>query len=122
MSFTRVAYVRENRLYGGRWGVSSIQKRRLAKELLLLIASLMAVSLFYVWSRIQVIEKGYRLSDLRKEQKELEELNRTLELETATLKAPERLETIGRTRFGLTRPQSNQVIFLTDRTERTWDK
>jgi len=42
-------------------------------------------SLFYVWSRIQVIQLGYEISNALKEERALIEANKKLRLEIATL-------------------------------------
>lgn len=97
---------------GSEWGLSAHQKKRLAKELILLMTALITCSLFYVWSRIKVIEKGYRLGELRQQQSELQETYNNLSLEAATLRSPQRLEQIGRKQFGLIPPREDQVIFL----------
>jgi hypothetical protein len=41
-------------------------------------------SLFYVWSRIQVIQLGYEISNALKEERVLTEANKKLRLEIAT--------------------------------------
>ncbi|MBI1909766.1 MAG: cell division protein FtsL [Deltaproteobacteria bacterium] len=101
---------------GNEWGLSLFQKKRLLKDFTVLIVSLMVCSLFYVWSRIQTLEKGYRLGELRKTHDELKEIYHSLSLEAATLKSPQRLETIGRERFGLVPPRESQLIFLSETT------
>ncbi|MDO8461830.1 MAG: cell division protein FtsL, partial [Deltaproteobacteria bacterium] len=105
-------YFQQSIRRGSEWGLSSHQKKRLAKELILLMTTLMICSLFYVWSRIKVIEKGYRLGELRQQQMELQETDNNLSLEAATLRSSQRLEQIGRNQFGLALPKEDQVIFL----------
>ena len=68
-------------------------------------------SLGYVWTRIQVIETGYRLRNLEVVGEKLKEENRSLMVEAATLRSLQRLERIaGQT--GLKRPAEKQIIYI----------
>lgn len=70
-----------------------------------------AFSLGYVWTRVQVVETGYRLRNLEVVREKLKEENRSLMVEAATLRSPQRLERIA-AQMGLRRPASNQIIYL----------
>ncbi|MDO8644849.1 MAG: cell division protein FtsL [bacterium] len=96
------------------WGLSASQRKRLLRELAILIISLMVGALFYVWSRIEVIEKGYKISELKQSQKQLQETQHQLTLEAATLRSSERLEKIGRYTIHLDSPKPEQMIFLSE--------
>lgn len=76
--------------------------------LLLFIAS----SLFYVWSRIQVIHLGYEISRTLKEGKALMEANKRLRLEVATLKSYARIEKIAVEELKMVKPKPDQVIVI----------
>jgi cell division protein FtsL len=78
----------------------------------ILAAALVSVALLYVWVRLQVVHMGYVLSTSAKLQNQLEQENRELRVELATLTSPDRLEAMARGRLGLTRPQRGQVIVL----------
>ena len=67
--------------------------------------------LTYVWTRVRVVEMGYHLRTLESEQEKLREENRSLTVETATLRSPQRLEEVA-FRLGLKRPSEKQVYFL----------
>jgi cell division protein FtsL len=55
---------------------------------------------------------GYVLSTTSKLQNQLEQENRELKVEWATLTSPDRLEAMSRRRLGLTLPEKGQVIVL----------
>jgi cell division protein FtsL len=69
-------------------------------------------SLFYVWSRIQVIQLGYEMSDALKKERALTEGNKKLRLEIATLKSYARIEKIAAEELGMTKPKPDQVIVI----------
>lgn len=78
----------------------------------LLGAGLVAVALLHVWLRLQVVHMGYVLATGTKLQRQLEQENRELKVELATLTSPQRLEAMARTRLGMTQPQRGQVVIL----------
>jgi cell division protein FtsL len=75
-------------------------------------AGLIGVVLAHVWLRLQVVRMGYVLSTTSKLQTRLEQENRELKFEIATLNSPERLEALARQRLGLVTPEKGQVIVL----------
>lgn len=78
----------------------------------LLLLALVGVALAHVWLRLQVVQMGYALSTTSKLQNRLEQEQRELKVELATLMSPDRLEAMARKRLGLTQPEKGQVIFL----------
>lgn len=81
---------------------------RLAVLALCLIGALW----LHVWLRLQVVHVGYVLSTTSKLQNRLEQENRELKIELATMTSPERLEALARRRLGLVPPEKGQVIIL----------
>lgn len=77
-----------------------------------LVACLVSLALAHVWLRLQVVQLGYVLSTTSKLQGQLEQENRELKLELATLTSPDRLEELARSRLGLREPEQGQVVFL----------
>lgn len=73
---------------------------------------LVGLALFHVWVRLQVVHLGYVLSTTSKLHDQLEQENRELKVELATLTSPERLEAMARLRLGLREPEKNQVVIL----------
>jgi cell division protein FtsL len=69
-------------------------------------------SLFYVWSRIQVIQLGYEISNALKEERVLTEANKKLRLEIATLKSYARIEKFAAEELRMTKPKPEQVIVI----------
>jgi cell division protein FtsL len=78
----------------------------------LLILFLIGGSLFYVWSRIQVIRLGYEISNALKEEKALTEGNKRLRLEVATLKSYARIEKLAVEELRMAKPKPEQVIVI----------
>ena len=73
---------------------------------------LMAVALLYVWSHIHMTELEYRIARELNNQEQIEEEQRKLKVELATLKSPQRIETIAREKMQMTYPERQQVIIL----------
>jgi cell division protein FtsL len=73
---------------------------------------LFILGLVHVWLRLQVVHMGYVLSTTTKLQGRLEQENRELKVELASLTSPDRLEAMARRRLGLMPPDKSQVIVL----------
>jgi len=78
----------------------------------LLALLLLGVVLVHVWLRLQVVKTGYVLATATKLQTRLEQENRELQIELATLTSPDRLESLARRRLGLVPPEKGQVVIL----------
>jgi len=78
----------------------------------LLLLFLIGVSLFYVWSRIQVIQLGYEISDAMKQQRALLEAGKKLRLEIAELKSYGRIERIAVEELKMSKPTPDQVVVI----------
>jgi cell division protein FtsL len=77
-----------------------------------LALALIGVVLVHVWLRLQVVHMGYVLSSASKLQSRLEQENRELKIELATMTSPDRLEALARRRLGLKPPEKGQIIVL----------
>ena len=88
------------------------QRPRHVMSIALLALGLVGVALLHVWLRLQVVHMGYVLSTTSKLQNQLEQENRELKVELATLTSPDRLEAMSRRRLGLRPPEKGQVIVL----------
>lgn len=66
----------------------------------------------YVWSNFERTQIGYDLSQLKKQEMRLLEINQKLRLEIATLKSSQRLQTLARQKLGLHQPKPDQIIVL----------
>ncbi len=72
-------------------------------------ASLVAVALLYVWSRLEVIRIGYELSQQNRVARALAEHNQRLRLELATKKDPSFVERQARERFQMQPPPPSAI-------------
>jgi cell division protein FtsL len=78
----------------------------------ILVVALIGLVWLHVWLRLQVVHMGYVLSTASKLQSRLEQENRELKIELATMTSPDRLESLARRRLGLKQPEKGQVIVL----------
>jgi cell division protein FtsL len=89
---------------------TSARERRLARQVGLGAAGALAIALLLVWIRLQVVHTGYELSTARQLEHKLEQEQRELALEIATLTSPRRLEELARERLGMRPPAPGQVV------------
>lgn len=68
--------------------------------------------IFLVWSRIQVTQLGYRISQASHEQQQLLQKNSELKIEEASLKTPGRIEDLAKNQLGLINPEPHQKVFV----------
>jgi len=96
-----------------RSGISAGSKKNGSTlRIVLIVAGITLVALFFVWTRVQntsLRREGARLK--QREQEVLAENNR-LKLEWARLVSPKRLEDLGKEKYNLSRPRPEQVIVL----------
>lgn len=76
------------------------------------LAVFFCASLFFVWSRIAVVNLEYDISSLGNRLREVEQENRKLRLESAHLRSLERLERVSREDLGLGMPTPEQVVIV----------
>lgn len=75
---------------------------------------LFALSIFTsVWQDIQITSYGYKIANLEKEKKNLQEEEKCYKLNIANLKSPERIKRIAMEKLGLIIPKELEVISLT---------
>lgn len=79
-------------------------------SLLGFIGLLLVVSLFFVWSRLQVLHLEYSMSSLEGTIRAAEQESSRLRLEAASLRHPGRIEQVARLELGLRQPDPSQVI------------
>jgi cell division protein FtsL len=88
-----------------------VTRRQVIITLMMLIC-FMGTGIGYVWSNFERTQIGYDLSQLKKEEMRLEEINQKLKLELATLKSPQNLERLAIQKLGLGSPKPEQIILL----------
>lgn len=86
--------------------------RRQAFLIILMLFFFMGSGISYVWSNFEKTQIGYDLSQLKKEEMRLQEINRKLRLELALLKSPQNLESKAIKDLGLRQPTPEQIVML----------
>lgn len=87
----------------------TLQRPRLL-PMFLFVALLLAVSLFIVWSRLQVVNLDYDIASLESSLRQLQHETQQLRLEAASLSRPDRIEQLARKELGLRFPSAQQII------------
>ena len=85
-------------------------ERRRTLAIVLGTMAVVAIALLLVWVRLQAVHTGYQLSTARHLAHRLEQEQRELELEIATLTSPRRLELLARERLGMGPPTPGQIV------------
>jgi cell division protein FtsL len=85
-------------------------KTRLIFKLLILGAFVVFLSLFYIWSRVQIVSLGYQINELKKVQADLKNNNKLLQMELALLKSPTRLQQIASEKLQMKIPSQDRII------------
>jgi cell division protein FtsL len=88
-----------------------ITRRQVIITLMMLIC-FMGTGIGYVWSNFERTQIGYNVSQLKKEEMRLQEINQKLKLELATLKSPQNLERLAVQQLGLSPPKPEQIVLL----------
>lgn len=68
--------------------------------------------LFYVWSRVRLVQVGYEVTELERKTQALSKEAQGLELEIAGLKSPKRLKEIAEKRLNMRPPTAEQIILV----------
>ncbi|MBM3298950.1 MAG: septum formation initiator family protein [Deltaproteobacteria bacterium] len=114
LSFFKKMLIRAGRPVAGVFGsrLHGFEVRRAATFLAVVVcASTLLVGLFYVWTRMQIVQKGYELSALEAKNEELKNRKRELLLEIASLQSPGELEKKAR-KLGLVTPAMGKVVHV----------
>lgn len=81
-------------------------------HLMAFFLALLAVSLFYVWTRTEVVKATYELGSLQRQIEDERQYNQKLRLEILTLKAPDRLAAVAVQRLDMQPPGEGQVVVV----------
>ena len=87
-------------------------RRRELTGSLILAVPLVAVLLFSVWQHFELLQHGYRYEQMRQEHARQQELNRHLQLEIETLRAPARVERVALGRLGMVVPAREEELLV----------
>jgi cell division protein FtsL len=82
------------------------------KNYLLVVATLVFFALLFVWSRLEVIQMGYALSQSNQVYENLVKENQCLRVEVASLKSPSRIEKLAKEKLGLINPTQGKIILI----------
>jgi cell division protein FtsL len=99
-----------------RGGVAAVRRRitpaerRLGRQVGLGAIAALGIALCLVWIRLQLVNTGYEISAARQLERRLEQEQRELGIEAATLTSPRRLESVARTRLGMGPPAPGQIV------------
>lgn len=70
------------------------------------------ISVFHVWSRVEVIDLNLKISESARLCKEVQQENERLKLEVASMKAPARIEFLAKGELGMALPTDQQVVLV----------
>jgi cell division protein FtsL len=70
------------------------------------------VLMLYVGGKVQIMRLGYQIEGLEKQKRDLERMNRSLQIEASSLSASGRIEDIAVKRLGMVRPSKENVVVV----------
>lgn len=82
------------------------------KGYLLIVAAFVFCALFFAWSRLEIVQKGYAISQANQAYESLVKENQCLRVEVASLSSPSRIEKIAKDKLGLVNPKQEKVILI----------
>ena len=91
--------------------VADPRRAREMRQFTLILVVLFALVMVYAWQHFSAVEYGYKIEALKSDRDSLVELNRALRLEQASLRDPERIDTLARN-MGLQTPDPAQVVHM----------
>lgn len=91
---------------------SAAVQKKFVKRWAVWLALVTLMALFYVWSRVQVVQLGYELTTLKRQTEDLNKQASNLELDIAKLKSPERLEDVAKNELNMHAPLAEQIVIV----------
>jgi cell division protein FtsL len=88
------------------------QTRSSNLRLVLISGFVVLVLMLYVGGKVQIMRLGYQIEELEKQKRDLERMNRSLQIEASSLSAPGRIEDIAVKRLGMVRPLKENVVVV----------
>jgi cell division protein FtsL len=90
----------------GQRPVKERDSRRIRNLLLIVVVGIGVLLPFftYTWQQIEIIGYGYQIQELKKQERELLEVQKELKIRKAELESLDRIERIARTKLGLADP------------------
>ena len=75
-------------------------------------AVILVLTIGSVWTRLSVVKATYEVTQADKTMRSLQQDREQIELRVAGLRSPRRLEILARSRFGLSQPRADQVVYM----------
>jgi cell division protein FtsL len=88
------------------------RKGELFQHLIIVMVLLTVVSVFHVWSRVQLIDINLKISEAGRNLKQLQQDNERLRVEVGSLKSPARIEALAKGELGMELPSEQQVVLV----------
>jgi len=95
-----------------RVGSAPIIHRAMLTPLIGVILSLVLISVFFVWSRQQVLNLQYDIASIESSVRSARQEATRLQVEVAMLRQPLRIEKIAREELGLVMPDPRRIIVI----------
>jgi cell division protein FtsL len=89
--------------------VEDPNRSREMKQFGIALACLFLLVMTFAWQHFRAIEYGYKIEVLKTQRESFVELNHELRLEEATLRSPDRIDSLAR-QLGMQPPQAGQVM------------
>jgi cell division protein FtsL len=89
--------------------VEDPKRAREMRQFAIALLCLFMLVMTYAWQHFKAIEYGYKVEALKSQRDSLNEMNRVLRLEEASLRDPERIDVLAR-KMGLEAPHPGQVV------------
>lgn len=74
--------------------------------------AVMSLLLLYVWERVDLVQLGYQIQQLKAQQTALQRVNDELKVKVSMLTSPERIAHVATKRLAMTQPQPGQVVLV----------
>jgi cell division protein FtsL len=85
-------------------------------RLVMLFGFVVLVLMLYVGGKVQIMRLGYQIDEMEKQKRDLERMNRSLQIEAASLSTPGRIEEIAIKRLGMVRPPKENIVVVKRKT------
>lgn len=82
------------------------------KHYLFMVVTLVFCALLFVWSRLEMVQMGYEISQANQVYQNFIKENQCLRVEVASLKSPLRIEEIVKGQMGFVNPKQDQIILI----------
>lgn len=85
-------------------------RKKFLIKLLLLVIYTVVLSLFYIWSRVQIVQIGYELNERTSELQATLEENKRLKMELSLMRSPDRVGGFAMEKLNMISPGQDKLI------------